>query len=59
MDGIQLILSAVCINASFCPNQQSSIDVNYNQFYPTDLYKTTQIISDDFKKLAAELKGDE
>lgn len=57
MDGIALMLSAICINSTLCPNQQPVPDVNYDQFFPRDLYRTSKDLQDEMAKLAAELKG--
>lgn len=57
MEGIALMLSSICFNATFCPNQQASTAENYRQFLPRDLERSQEIIENDLKKLAAEIKG--
>lgn len=57
MDGIALILSAVCLNASLCPSPHADPSVNYNQFTPRDLDTSSKKIRDEMARLAAELKG--
>lgn len=52
-----LMLSAICINSTLCPNLQPVPDVNYNEFLSNDLNQSINEIQKDMEKLAAELKG--
>lgn len=57
MEGMALMLSAICLNTTFCPNQNPLPDVNLNEFLPRDLHKTSKALKEEMKKLAMELKG--
>jgi hypothetical protein len=57
MSGVALLLSSICLNATFCPNPQANPGVNAFETLPRDTQKTSEVISDELKKIAAELKG--
>lgn len=57
MEGMTLMLSAMCLNATVCPNQHAHPGVNFYEFLPRDLYRTSKEQDDEMKKLAAEIKG--
>lgn len=57
MEGMALMLSAICLNTTFCPTQNAQPNVNLNEFLPRDTHKTSKAIEDELKKLAMELKG--
>jgi hypothetical protein len=57
MSGVALLLSSICLNATFCPNPQANLGVNSFETLPRDTQKTSEVISDELKKIAAELKG--
>lgn len=52
-----MMLSAICLNTTFCPTQSAQPNINFIEFLPRDTLKTSQIIQDSLKKLAMELKG--
>lgn len=52
-----MMLSAICLNTTFCPTQNAQPNINFIEFLPRDTLKTSQIIQDSLKKLAMELKG--
>ena len=57
MSGINLLLSAICLNSTFCPNQQPIIGINSFEALPRDNFKTTEAFNAELKIIAAELKG--
>lgn len=57
MEGMTLMLSAMCLNATVCPEMHARPGVNLYEFLPRDLYRTTKEQEDEMKKLAAEIKG--
>lgn len=57
MEGMALLISSICLNSTFCPNQHVKPDVNYDEFLPRDLYASAQALKEEMAKLAAELKG--
>ena len=57
MDGIALMLSAICLNSTICPSPHPVFDINYKQLMASDLSIKTKEIQDDLDRLAAELKG--
>lgn len=57
MDGVALLLSALCFNGTNCPNQHMTPAVNYYEYLPRDLYKSSKALSVEMTKLAAEIKG--
>lgn len=52
-----LMLSAICLNATFCPDQHPVPNVNNDEFLPRDLYRSSMEIKDEMARLARELKG--
>jgi fructose-bisphosphate aldolase class 1 len=52
MNGITLMLSTICLNSSFCPNQQPNVGINLNE-----AFKTAEILKAELKKIADELRG--
>src|SRR3954464_10872638 len=57
MEGMALMLSAICLNTTFCPTQAPQPDVNLNEYLPRDTFQTAKAIEDEMKKIAMELKG--
>lgn len=57
MSGMALLLSAVCLNSTFCPNQHANIGVNTFESLPRNTEQSSEALKDELKKLAAELKG--
>lgn len=57
MEGVALLLSTICINATYCPNPHQVADVNYKTNVVRDLHVTAKSLDDELKQLAAELKG--
>jgi hypothetical protein len=57
MSGMTLLMSTICLNASFCPNQQPSVGVNLRENSPRDVFASTEALNAELKKIAAELKG--
>lgn len=57
MEGIALMLSAICLNSTFCPSPHITPNVNYDEFLPRDLYRSKKAIEEEMTKLAKELKG--
>lgn len=57
MEGVALMLSAICLNSTFCPSQHQTPKINYNEFLPRDLYKSSKAIQDEMARLAQEIKG--
>lgn len=57
MDGMALMLSAICLNSALCPSPHPPADVNLRQSVHRDLKTTSKVIEDELAKLAAEIKG--
>lgn len=57
MAGVALMLSAICINATLCPSQDTAPDINYIELLPNNTYESTNDVQNQLAKLAAELKG--
>lgn len=57
MSGVGLLLSAICLNQTFCPNPQPQISINFNEALPRETFRTSEALNAELKKIAAELKG--
>lgn len=57
MDGVALMLSAICLNSAVCPGPHPAPTVNYQQSVFHDLKTTSKALEDELLKLAAEIKG--
>lgn len=57
MEGIPLILSAICLNGTFCSNPHPKPLVNFDEFLPRNLAETKQALELEMERLAMELKG--
>lgn len=57
MDGMALMLSAICLNSALCPSPHPPAGVNLVQSVHRDLKSTSKVIEDELAKLAAEIKG--
>lgn len=57
MEGMALLLSTICLNATFCPTQHQPPNVNFKQTFNRDLVTTAKALDQELAQLAAELKG--
>lgn len=52
MEGIPLLLSMICINATYCPNEMAAPSENYNVMRSQTVY-----VNKAMEKLVEEIKG--
>lgn len=50
-------MSAICLNSSYCPNQQPSVGVNFEENVARDTFRTAESLKTEMKRLSDELKG--
>lgn len=57
MEGIPLLLSAICLNSTFCSSPHPKPSINFDEFLPRDLEASKKAIDAEMEKLAMEIKG--
>lgn len=57
MEGIQLLLSAICLNGTLCSNPHPKPLINFEEFLPRNLAESKKALDAEMEKLAMEIKG--